>query len=827
MPANRACRERAERAGQTGIAAIAMLAGLALPALPAAAAELPVGDVVITMYTGRGPERPAWAEGVEVTLERRADGGLTAPGGTGDRVTLTLGEIGAGGEVDLDASAIRAALAELERELRERGADGYAVTDGALINLGEGGTPAEDLRPAGDTELPLLLFTTGAAVPAEARGGTSGGAAGGAGGGVAQPDGPRRAPGEPVEAEPERDGNAFVVSGIELEYARPHPDLPMAGVLRTTVVRLTPTSTGYVGPLSGAPLVEVEIGELASDGPVRLHASGVQAVMEAVFNRLSGQGGGASGEDLLGVYVTPDPNQLVLTPATGGTDRRAEDDTSLRLQIYTARVAALRTIASGDRIPTERRVDAREHRALMDQSPLMPSGGRDGEGDEGSEASSDAGVDPLLRRGPLEDYAARLSRHPGRRVDVAVAAASGEAGDAEVQYLVREAKPWRVFYQLSNTGVESVDPLRHRVGFFHNQLTNADDVLTLDYITSGFDKSNAVLGTYERPLAPGSPLKFRASGNWSEFRAEEVGLFNEDFEGESWSWSTELVLNVAQFGSSFVDVYGGVRYQWTQIENDGLAQSKESEAIFLPRVGARFERSTESSQTRGSLEFEWTENNISSTNKAGLERLGRLAPDRDWMVFSWDLQTSFFLEPLLNPDGYADPSTPGSSTLAHEIAASFRGQLSFGDRLIPNEQDVIGGLFSVRGYPESVASGDSSWVGTIEYRFHLPRAFSPGEPINIFDTPFRARRETVYGTPDWDLVFKGFWDVGRVENNGRRSFERDQTLMSVGTGADFLLGDNFSFRTDVGFILDEVSRTDLSQTDRGDFRVHFLMTLLY
>jgi hypothetical protein len=51
--------------------------------------------------------------------------------------------------------------------------------------------------------------------------------------------------------------------------------------------------------------------------------------------------------------------------------------------------------------------------------------------------------------------------------------------------------------------------------------------------------------------------------------------------------------------------------------------------------------------------------------------------------------------------------------------------------------------------------------------------------------------------------------------------------MSLGTGFDFLLGDNLSFRTDVGFVLDEVSRSDLAQTDEGDFRVHFLLTVLY
>ena len=66
--------------------------------------------------------------------------------------------------------------------------------------------------------------------------------------------------------------------------------------------------------------------------------------------------------------------------------------------------------------------------------------------------------------------------------------------------------------------------------------------------------------------------------------------------------------------------------------------------------------------------------------------------------------------------------------LPDEIAVSVHGQYAFGNTLIPQEEDTAGGFYSVRGYPESIVAGDNVVVFTGEYRFHVPRAFSPAAP---------------------------------------------------------------------------------------------------
>jgi hemolysin activation/secretion protein len=154
-----------------------------------------------------------------------------------------------------------------------------------------------------------------------------------------------------------------------------------------------------------------------------------------------------------------------------------------------------------------------------------------------------------------------------------------------------------------------------------------------------------------------------------------------------------------------------------------------------------------------------------------------------------------------------------------------RGQYAFDYRLIPNAEQVVGGLYSVRGYPESVVAGDSVIIGTAEYRFHVPRALSiQPEPSKFMGRDFRARPQQQFGRPDWDLVLRAFVDAARVTNSDRLSFERDETLVGAGLGAELLLYQNVSVRMDWGMALVEVQNQDVKV---GSNRFHFVFTVLF
>ncbi|HEV8293523.1 MAG TPA: hypothetical protein VGP94_16420, partial [Tepidisphaeraceae bacterium] len=192
--------------------------------------------------------------------------------------------------------------------------------------------------------------------------------------------------------------------------------------------------------------------------------------------------------------------------------------------------------------------------------------------------------------------------------------------------------------------------------------------------------------------------------------------------------------------------------------------------------------------------------------------------DEDFTILQTQMTHSFFLEPLFN-------SRDKFSTLAHEIAISGRMQWAF-NRLIPQEEEVVGGLFTVRGYPESVVAGDSIFVGSLEYRFHYPRSrpfMDVEKQKRLFGKTFRWVPEAPYGKADWDLIFKGFLDVGKTIQTDRLSFEQNDTLVGAGVGVELQFKQNATLRLDWGFALNEIK----NEVDSGDNRVHVVFTVLY
>jgi outer membrane protein assembly factor BamA len=267
---------------------------------------------------------------------------------------------------------------------------------------------------------------------------------------------------------------------------------------------------------------------------------------------------------------------------------------------------------------------------------------------------------------------------------------------------------------------------------------------------------------------------------------------------------------------------GGVRFANHEVDNAFAFVSGE-ENFVVPYIGARLERNTVEAQTNASVLFDINPN-ITDVPDDDLNTLGRLFADNEWYTLRWDAQQTFFLEPLLNRQAWADPSTPESSTLAHEVALRFRGQYALDKRLIPQEEQVAGGYYTVRGYPESVAVGDTVLLGTVEYRFHLPRALKFNEqPIELFNEPFRVVPQQPYGDADWDLILRAFFDIGRTINSERLSFERNETLIGAGVGVEFAFKINVNVRLDWGFALEDVE----DEVSAGSSQVHIVTSIFF
>lgn len=629
------------------------------------------------------------------------------------------------------------------------------------------------------------------------------------------------APGQPRVAPPAADGArlrggaedagadtekpSFLVGVFLLEYERPHPGFPSIDDLLQAQVTLGLTDDGYVAPGGGVETVTLSLMDIPLQPAMRYSSRALAAVQRAVVEEMNAFG-------IIGVTVSPSEREFEPggdEDPEWGKDLRRPGQTTLTLIIRAGVVSEVRTLASGERVPFEERINNPLHRRIRENAPVAPY------------SPDDQTRRDLLRKDLLDQYVFRLNRHPGRRVDVALAVGA-EPGTAALDFLVTENKPWLVYFQVSNTGTEQTSEWRERFGFVHNQLTNNDDILSIDYVTAGFDSSHAVVASYDFPIV-GDWIRLRPFASWSTYEASDVGFANETFEGDSWSVGVESAINVFQRAETFVDVVLGARYERIEVNNTSVDIKGENN-FFIPSVGVRLDRVTEIASTRLEVGVEFNVPSIADTDKNDLDRLGRLDPDDDWYTFRWDLSHSFYLEPVFFRSRWEDTGPGGMPTLAHEIALSCRGQHAFDHRLIPNFEQVVGGMYTVRGYDESVVAGDTVVVASAEYRFHLPQAlgFDPN-PGEFWGKPFRYRPQQPYGRADWDLVLKGFFDIGRTINSDRKSFESDETLIGAGVGVEFLFRRNLTLRLDWGFVLDEIE----NKADAGDNRLHFVGTILF
>lgn len=587
------------------------------------------------------------------------------------------------------------------------------------------------------------------------------------------------------------------VTEVRIVYVRDNPGHPDPGVLLDAAFEAAESPTGFV-PGAGR---RVTLREIAQAGGARFTDAGLALLAPAVVQRLRDLG-------FVGVYVTPDPGEFSVRDGMV-FDTRPDGQTHITLQVITGTVVDVRTVGVGERVDPEAAINHPLHRRIRENSPVQPYA-------PGSERRND-----LLRRDLLEDYTFHLNRHPGRRVDVTVAAPGDVPGAVSLDYTITENRPWLLFAQFSNTGSESTSAWRQHFGFIHNDLTNHDDILTFDYQTANFDDVHALYGSYERPFWFSDRVRWKVFGSWYQYVASELGVLDADFRGEGWYAGGQVAWNFLQQRDLFVDLVAGVKYQHVRVNNELAAIEGETD-LFIPTIALRVERNRDQSSLGAQVGLDFNIPGIAGTED-DLDALGRLNADDAYAVLRAEGTYSVYLDPFFRTDPNAH------AALVHELLFSAKAQHALGNRLIPNEQIVAGGLYTVRGYPHAVVAGDNGVIGTAEYRFHYPRALAPSvDPGSFFGKPFRWRPQYAFGPTDWDLIFKAFVDAGRITNNDRLSFESDHTLVGAGIGVELALTRRFNIRTDLGFALVELEDAANERiVDAGHAELHIVITLVY
>lgn len=608
----------------------------------------------------------------------------------------------------------------------------------------------------------------------------------------------------------------FRVDSVELVYATESVHMPDSAVIGQTQILLLRQGDGYVGPEVGAVGSElITLNDVGGDDGGGegwlLYGSAIAHMTKAVVAAINEAG-------LAGVTVLPDPKQI----DEQGRDVRAGGDRSLRLVVRAAIVSEVQTHGAGDRIGEDEAMNHPLHQRIRDRSPIKPRG--EGGGGGGWDTGEAEDTSNLLLKGELDEYIHLLNRHARRRVDASVAAAE-EPGAFILKYLVQEQVPWTAYTQISNTGTAQTNEWREQFGFSHAQLTGNDDVLSLYYATAGFDASHAVGVSYDAPFFDADRTRFGVNGFYNEFVASDVGGLGLDFSGDTVGGEASLTHNFYQKSDLFVDLAVSAQFKQVGVDDEGSGTDTD-EQFFLPTIGLNAQQFKRTGNLYATASFQWNVAEIAGTSVDAASMMGRADVDKNWTSFNWMIERSFFLEPLLNGDAWKDLSTPSSSTLAHEIAFwTFGQRVLDDDRVTPQSQSTLGGMHTVRGYRESAAVGDNSEYLSVEYRFHVPRAFAPEpEPGELFNRPFRWAPRTVYTHPDWDLVFKAFVDYGHTSINrpDRSLGDSDNTLLGAGVGIDFQVKRNLFLTVDWAQAM-----RDVNDVTEGSSQVHISATYTF
>lgn len=603
------------------------------------------------------------------------------------------------------------------------------------------------------------------------------------------------------------DGQMYPISELKIVYIDPNPQFPSPEEMAQIEVELGRSADGLVAPRADLPVVRLRLSALPSmGGPQRIFGSAIRAIDQQLtfeFNR----------RDFYAIVVAPLPEEI--ESRRPHRDLRPPGETRLSLGVYAGRVKDIHSFASGERWEDraqEQKLDLPEHAWILEGSPVRTES-----------------PDDLVRKDQIDDYVARLNRHPSRRVDAEIAPSRIEGG-VSLDYLVTEAKPWWAYAQVENTGTEETTKMRERFGFVDSQLLGRDDTLQLDYITGNFDEVQVVLGSYEIPFTRDGRFHGRAFGAWSRYDASVLG-FRDSFHAKQIDGGAQLIGNLYQWNDLFLDAVVGGQYERVNVEND-LADSRHADDFALGMVALRAERVGTAAILNGEVAYWHNFAGIANTNADELELFGRLGVDQaSFDLLRWSLDLDFFLEPLLIPRTWRDPSYWEFETksFAHELFLSFNGQNAFNNRLIPQQEQVAGGFYTVRGYPQAAAVGDNVETFTAEYRLHIPRLFAPGgTPWRVPGIGrFRVRPQYEFSFPDWDLILRAFYDLGHVTQIDPDAFDLDQTLMGAGVGIELRTLRYLTARLDYGIALKKVVLDAEDTVHPGHDQVHFVVTILY
>lgn len=365
----------------------------------------------------------------------------------------------------------------------------------------------------------------------------------------------------------------------------------------------------------------------------------------------------------------------------------------------------------------------------------------------------------LLQLDPLiENISAELS-------------AGARPGVSLLEVRVTEANPFTTELFADNGRAPSVGSFRRGVLLEHGNLLGFGDRLGFEYTNT--DGSDAFALNYTVPLNSHNGT-LRLAGGLTNTEVVEPPFNRLDIIGDS--RYVELGLRQPFLLTPTQELAVGLTASWQQSQSQLLGENRPLSA------GA-----DESGETRiSALRFfqEWSQRSpedvfaLRSQFSLGIDAFNATINDAppDSQFFSWRGQGQYV------------------RLLAPETLLVVRSDLQLAtEALVPLEQIGLGGLRSVRGYRQDVLLTDNGFLGSAEVQLPVLRV------------------DKVAGV----LQVVPFIDFGIGWNSSDNLDPNPNTLLGVGLGLQWQMGDRFSARLDYGIGLTDVEDRDRTLQEDG------------
>jgi len=394
------------------------------------------------------------------------------------------------------------------------------------------------------------------------------------------------------------------------------------------------------------------------------------------------------------------------------------------------------------------------------------------------------GVSTPLNVFNLEDQLRLLRQDPLFDTLTATLQPGTDLGQSILAIEVNEATPFFGFASFDNYSSPSLGSERVGVGAGYRNLTGYGDTLFGSYYFSTTGGSDLIDVFYRIPVNPmEGTLQLRSQFNWTRVTEEPFDELNIDGESNFYEISfrqplvrtprEEFALSIA---FSFKD---GQTFLFDDIPTPfGLGPDENGVSrTSVVRLGQDY--------IRRDVNGIWSLRSLFNIGTGLFDATSNSDPIPDSAFFSWNGQVQRVQRLSEN----------------HTLVIQGNIQLT-PDPLLPSEQFVIGGFYSVRGYRESIRNGDNGIRLSVEDRISLAR---------------NDRGRTV-------LALIPFVDLGYVWNqdDNPNDLPEQTFLASVGSGLVYEPVENLNLRVDYGLpLVDLVDRGNNLQDSGFHFSIGY------